>query len=467
MGLVASSPAQASLDAGVIPQTLTQAKVKAKQKPAATKTTRAASVPTASTVGWAANGTTKLTAYTGPNVITTAGTVIDGRDISGAIEVRADNVTIRNSRILAPSSANYVVLQRPGFAGLKLSYVEVASLSGQHADRAIASWGTNMTVDHAYVHGTQRGIEVGDGTVISNTIADDFDNSSSSHASALMSLGGAANVTVVGNVLGCNTGRCSAAMSVYPQVDFGGPNTNWTIDSNVFNGGGYCVYLGYSPASGEEPNTNMKVTNNRFGNKYNAQCGYYGPIGSWSWSAGNIWTNNTWYAPGSALDGTTLVPAGAPAGTGSASASATPTAKASASETPAGASGNLSLGHAALASSWESTYYSAGAAVDSSLTSRWASEVSSSPQWLRIDLGSQRTITSVALTWETAYATAFEVQASGDGSTWTTLYSTAAGTGGKQTLAVNGTGRYVRIYATVRVRSWYGYSLFDVTVLGY
>ncbi len=69
------------------------------------------------------------------------------------------------------------------------------------------------------------------------------------------------------------------------------------------------------------------------------------------------------------------------------------------------------------------------------------------------------------LNWETAYATAFQIQPSNDGSTWTTIYSTTTGTGGVQTLPVNGSGRYVRMYGTQRATQW-GYSLWEFQVSG-
>ena len=55
-----------------------------------------------------------------------------------------------------------------------------------------------------------------------------------------------------------------------------------------------------------------------------------------------------------------------------------------------------------------------------------------------------------SLNWEAAYATAYQIQVSDDGTTWTTVYSTTTGTGGTQTLTVTGTGRYVRMYGTAR-----------------
>ena len=67
--------------------------------------------------------------------------------------------------------------------------------------------------------------------------------------------------------------------------------------------------------------------------------------------------------------------------------------------------------------------------------------------------------------WETAYATAFQIQTSADGTNWTTIYSTTTGTGGTQTLNVTGTGRYIRMYGTARATQ-YGYSLWEFSVYG-
>ena len=69
----------------------------------------------------------------------------------------------------------------------------------------------------------------------------------------------------------------------------------------------------------------------------------------------------------------------------------------------------------------------------------------------------------MTLDWEAAYATAFQIQVSPDGTNWTTIYSTTTGTGGTQTLSVSGTGRYVRMYGTARATP-YGYSLWEFGV---
>jgi hypothetical protein len=128
------------------------------------------------------------------------------------------------------------------------------------------------------------------------------------------------------------------------------------------------------------------------------------------------------------------------------------------------ASALLSQGKPVTASSVENAGTPASAAVDGNTGTRWSSAFSD-PQWLRVDLGATATVDQVVLIWEVAYARAFQIQVSADGSTWTNIYSTTSGTGGTQTLSVAGSGRYVRMYGTTRATP-YGYSLWEFQVYG-
>jgi hypothetical protein len=125
---------------------------------------------------------------------------------------------------------------------------------------------------------------------------------------------------------------------------------------------------------------------------------------------------------------------------------------------------NAALNKPATASSIENAGTPAAAAVDGNTGTRWSSAFSD-PQWLQVDLGPGTAVCQVVLQWETAYARAFQIQLSDDGAAWTTIYSTTTGTGGTQTLDVSGTGRYLRIYGTVRATAW-GYSLWELVVHG-
>jgi hypothetical protein len=106
----------------------------------------------------------------------------------------------------------------------------------------------------------------------------------------------------------------------------------------------------------------------------------------------------------------------------------------------------------------------AGSAVDGNPATRWSSSFSD-PQWIAIDLGAPAEITRVRLNWEAAYATAYEIQVSSDGSNWTTAKSVTDGDGGIDELEVSASGRYVRMLGTKRATP-YGYSLWEFEVYG-
>jgi hypothetical protein len=124
----------------------------------------------------------------------------------------------------------------------------------------------------------------------------------------------------------------------------------------------------------------------------------------------------------------------------------------------------LSQGHPVTCSSIENAGTPCANAVDGNAGTRWSSAFSD-PQWIYVDLGATHTISQVVLNWEAAYGKAFQIQTSPDAVTWTSIYSTTTGTGGVQTLNVSGSGRYVRMYGTVRALQ-YGYSLWEFQVRG-
>ncbi|GAA0683526.1 hypothetical protein GCM10010193_41770 [Kitasatospora atroaurantiaca] len=130
---------------------------------------------------------------------------------------------------------------------------------------------------------------------------------------------------------------------------------------------------------------------------------------------------------------------------------------------PSVSGGDLALGRPASSSSDESSSLTAANAFDGNQATRWSSQFSD-PQWLQVDLGSVQTIGRVILNWEGAYAKAYQLQTSNDGSNWTTIHSTTSGSGGVENISgLSGSGRYVRMYGTTRATQW-SYSLFSMQV---
>lgn len=104
-------------------------------------------------------------------------------------------------------------------------------------------------------------------------------------------------------------------------------------------------------------------------------------------------------------------------------------------------------------------------AVDGDQGTRWASAQDDADAWLRIDLGAPATLDEVVVRWEAAYASAYEIQVSDDGSTWTTVADVTDGDGGVDTLDVDAAGRYVQLQGVQR-GTGYGYSLWELEVYG-
>jgi hypothetical protein len=124
---------------------------------------------------------------------------------------------------------------------------------------------------------------------------------------------------------------------------------------------------------------------------------------------------------------------------------------------------NLALGKQATASSSLPGYPPANA-VDSSAATRWASEFVDTA-WIMVDLGASYRFCQVGLVWEASYGKSYEIQTSNNGTTWTAIYSTTTGDGGTDTIDVNATARYVRMFGSQRGTN-FGYSLNDFRIMG-
>jgi hypothetical protein len=127
--------------------------------------------------------------------------------------------------------------------------------------------------------------------------------------------------------------------------------------------------------------------------------------------------------------------------------------------------GNLVLNKTASASRAESGY-AASKAVDGDVASRWWAKGSTATtvQWLKVDLGTSKSVGKVALRWHSYYAKKYQIQTSTDNSTWTTVFSNTYGAGGMETRTFTArNARYVRIYCQ-EASSTSGFSLYELEV---
>jgi PKD repeat protein len=123
------------------------------------------------------------------------------------------------------------------------------------------------------------------------------------------------------------------------------------------------------------------------------------------------------------------------------------------------------LGHATSASSTEASGLGPANAVDGNSGTRWSSSFTNS-QWWQVDLGRARSVDTVTLNWEAAYASTYTIRTSTNGTTFTTAATVTINSPGVKTSSFTArSARYVRITGTTRATQW-GISFWDASVFG-
>jgi hypothetical protein len=264
----------------------------------------------------------------GSVTITTAGAVIDGLDVAGAISIQANNVTVKNGRVAVPAPGcgtastcgNSDILVGAGITGTVLSHLELTVQTGATVEHAVRNLGDDSTAaDHLYIHGPDAGWygpgSLSDSYVLAVlAIADD-------HLENWYYGGGGGRIVANHNTL-FNPAEQTA--TVFLKNDFGDIATA-EITNNLLAGGGYTLYGG-GGASGGILRGPVMVTGNHF-----ARCGggvetgpgpggvwlcpggsdssgYYPRGGSFGWqayfdAAVTTWLDNIWDDDGSAVTG--------------------------------------------------------------------------------------------------------------------------------------------------------------------
>ncbi len=242
--------------------------------------------------------------------------------------------------------------------------------------------------------------------------------------------------------------KWEAAYATSYQVQTSDDAVNWTPIYTTTTGNGATDDLTVS-GSGRYVRVSMTVRGTAWG--YSLwELEVYGTGGATATST------NTSVAPTATKTNTPIGPTATKTNT-----SVPPTATSTSAPTS-----NLALNKPATASSIEGAGFEAAKAVDGSATTRWASvEPATTAQWIYVDLGATSTIARVVLNWEAAYATSYQIQTSNDAVNWTPIYTTTTGNGAIDDQTVSGSGRYVRVYMTVRGTAW-GYSLWAFEVYG-
>jgi hypothetical protein len=211
-----------------------------------------------------------LTVTTGNLTIGTAGAVVENREIRGCVTVSAQNVTIRNSRIICDGSSAVWA----GSSGLVVEDTEIQCANkvgqtgltpGNYTARRIEAsrcenilWaGNNVLVEDSYIHDPIPCCIPGD-----------------PHTDSIQTPAGGSNVTIRhstvygGYISQSNFGNAAITTAASP----GTGATNYIVENNLLAGGGYTIYCpgNVSPT--------YRLTNNRFSRIYTNTVGGFGPL---------------------------------------------------------------------------------------------------------------------------------------------------------------------------------------------
>lgn len=231
-------------------------------------------------------------------VVDSPGAILDSLDISSTVNVFADNVTIRRSRI--NGSGYYVVKTYDGVTYFKNLTITDSELDGQGvlADTSIAVMATDgAQILRDNIHGmTSSGPRLASNETVRDSWIHDFVCGPGIHQAGMSANDGGSNITVRHNTLDINTTDAGCASFAFElALDFG-YYTNVVVDNNLLNGGAYCTQAGIIAPQNQYSGLSTKIqyTNNSFGTKYRPQCGEYGPVSEWGVTSGNVWAGNVW-----------------------------------------------------------------------------------------------------------------------------------------------------------------------------
>ena len=222
---------------------------------------------------------------------------INGWNLTGSLDVYADNVTIIDSKIT--SSNWWGVNLRPGYSGLRILHTLITGAPGQGPD--------NGGEDYALSNMSDGAVEVGwsDLSVFGNTLStghgyihDDYvhdlvpfitKNGNYEHTDTVISEGGdTGGLRIEHNTLLNPISVDKGASSAIGLYADSGIVSDTTVKNNWLAGGAYTLYGGGANAA------RIVVSGNVFSDEFWPKCGYYGPIAYWNAGGnGNVWTGNT------------------------------------------------------------------------------------------------------------------------------------------------------------------------------
>jgi hypothetical protein len=205
--------------------------------------------------------------------VTRKGTVIEGLDIHGALDIYADDVVVRNCRIRGRDF--WGIRVHDGVSGVRVEDSTIAPSTASSQMDGIRAEGA-VTAVRLDITRTSDGIKAGSGTRVEASWIHGLTNGPGDHSDAVQILSGT-GISLVGNTLEGASNAAVMASSEYGSIN------GLAIEGNWLAGGNFTLNLRQGPYG---PLKGLRVSGNRFTKTYK-----HGPaaIDGHFEQSGNVW----------------------------------------------------------------------------------------------------------------------------------------------------------------------------------
>jgi hypothetical protein len=197
--------------------------------------------PDETNTGWAHTGvrlTTDGVTLTAEREFTidTPGTVVDSKDIRGCVNIKADNVTIKRSRIRCDSYFPVRVYE----GGFKNAVLEDDEIDGMNATDGNAAVGFDyLTLRRLDIHSVVSGPHMGDDVLVEDSYVHDLIGCQICQNDNIQT-SGARNVVVRHNTLVNDASGKNTLVVIATEQ---GSVSGFTVENNLLAGGNYAVQI--------------------------------------------------------------------------------------------------------------------------------------------------------------------------------------------------------------------------------
>jgi hypothetical protein len=221
------------------------------------KSLSACGFPDATNTGWQPTGVKLTTA--GVNLtsdaefqINTPGTVIDGKDIQGCVSIKANDVTIKRSRVRCDS---YFPIRI--YEGIRNAVIEDTEIDGMNSGATNAAVGFDFyTLRRVNIHNIGEGPHMGTDVLVEDSYVHDLASCDICHNDAIQS-SGAQNVVLRHNTFINDADGKNAVVRIATEQ---GDSHNFLVENNLLAGGNYAVQV---RSQGNGFPEGVRVINNR------------------------------------------------------------------------------------------------------------------------------------------------------------------------------------------------------------